>query len=48
MEGSEGEAATIQMIECGEEAAKHFSFDEAYINLNHGQLNRPGTLDYDD
>ncbi|KAI4738353.1 PLP-dependent transferase [Aureobasidium sp. EXF-12298] len=24
------------MIECGAEAAKHFAFDEGYINLNHG------------
>lgn len=23
-------------IECGQEAAKHFAFDEGYINLNHG------------
>jgi hypothetical protein len=23
-------------IECGEDAAKHFSFADGYVNLNHG------------
>ena len=36
MRASAGEVASPQMIECGEEAAKHFAFDEGYINLNHG------------
>ena len=26
----------LSPIECGEEAATHFLFDEGYINLNHG------------
>ncbi|KAH0276863.1 PLP-dependent transferase, partial [Aureobasidium melanogenum] len=26
----------LMPIECGQEAAKHFVFDEGYINLNHG------------
>jgi len=38
----------LKTIECGQEAAKHFAFVEGYVNLNHGQLNRPNTLNYDD
>ncbi|KAH0039262.1 PLP-dependent transferase, partial [Aureobasidium melanogenum] len=30
------EALGTPKIECGQEAAKHFAFDEGYINLNHG------------
>ncbi|KAG9600106.1 PLP-dependent transferase, partial [Aureobasidium melanogenum] len=30
------EASSTPTIECGQEAAKHFAFDEGYINLNHG------------
>jgi hypothetical protein len=37
----------LQMIECGEQAAKHFAFDVGHINLNHGQLNRPHVLGCD-
>ena len=31
------EIRRLKGIECGEEAAKHFSFDEGFRNLNHGK-----------
>jgi hypothetical protein len=30
------EIRKLASIECGEDAAKHFSFDKGYRNLNHG------------
>jgi hypothetical protein len=30
------EIRKLASIECGEDAAKHFSFDEGFRNLNHG------------
>jgi hypothetical protein len=38
------EIPSLQTIECGKEAAKHFAFDAGYINLNHGQLDQHNTL----
>ena len=31
------EVAELSYIQCGKEAAKHFAFDNAYRNLNHGE-----------
>lgn len=30
-------------IECGEDAARYFGFDEGYRNLNHGEFQKPLT-----
>lgn len=30
------EILDLPLIECGQEAATRFAFDEGYINLNHG------------
>ena len=39
------EIRNLEPIECGEDAAKHFSFDEGYANLNHG-MSKAGSLEY--
>ena len=41
------EIRDLESIECGEDVAHHFSFDEGYTNLNHGVLGA-GHIEYHD
>lgn len=37
----------LPAIDCGEDAAKYFDFDEGWRNLNHGEIPLPDRLQED-